>query len=488
MSGLISNKGARPYIYGLIALWVIGCLLQYIFCCKDSIKAIATTASSATMTTIAEKPATTTPSVAAVTMPAFELSDTDKQVLLSHKSNLTFAQDNMALNPVDDDIAQTLSQLTKHVAADKALSITGYYLASEQTPQGFDNMGLARADAVKQWLIQKDYAPQQIITAAEQKTSLVGKDNQHLIATDFSVVKAIVPVVEAQVESTPEPVDVVEPVAVEPVKTPVTKTIAMASSNPFKVTAEGLDLFGNDNFNFISGDAQPTHPIAENLDNNLSQLIDYLNAAPARQLTVTGRYHPDEHNGSAFPDLGLARANQVKEYLLLSGAHSQQITLASQAYPNAVANAQKHFAGMVNFDLLTLDNSSIQARSLTMQQLAKDIHTSPLTLYFDTGVSEIVLSTEQRDHLLKITQYLDFNVDAKAVVTGHTDNVGSRETNTRLGKERADFAAEYLSKNGLRRSQMLVDSKGPDQPIADNTSEDGRAKNRRVTITISEKN
>lgn len=515
MSGLLSNKGVRPYLYALIALWVIGCLLQYLFCCgaddtKVSSPVAATTAVTAdnevkplndtanttdevaTDHVVTDKvdEATNTDSLAeTVTLPTFELLDNDN-VVLSADGNLTFPERLAELNPVPDDVEKALSQLREQIPNDKALSITGYYLASETAPNGFENMGLARADAVKTWLTTQSYSPDHVITVAKQQTSLVGRDQQHLIATQFNVVDAPV---TTETTATPQVSQATASAATPTEPTSETTTLAApptptASNNPFHVAGEGIDISGEDNFNFISGDYSPLLPIAAALDGNITQVIDHLNADENRQLTIKGRYHPDEHNGSAFPDLGLARANQVKDYFILSGAKSQQITLASSPYPEAVPNSQKHYAGMIDYELTALDGEALQARSLTMQQLADDIRINPLTLYFDTGVSEIALDNAQRQHLLKIAQYLDFDQNAKAIVTGHTDNVGNRETNTQLGKERAEFAADYLSKNGLRRAQMTVDSKGPDQPIADNNSEEGRAKNRRVTITISENN
>ena len=79
-----------------------------------------------------------------------------------------------------------------------------------------------------------------------------------------------------------------------------------------------------------------------------------------------------------------------------------------------------------------------------------------------------------------------YKVDgASIMVTGHTDNQGSRDTNIKVGQERADFAKNYLIDNGISSSKISSTSLGPDQPIADNTTEEGRAENRRVVITIN---
>ncbi|MNU08809.1 putative lipoprotein YiaD precursor [compost metagenome] len=53
-----------------------------------------------------------------------------------------------------------------------------------------------------------------------------------------------------------------------------------------------------------------------------------------------------------------------------------------------------------------------------------------------------------------------------------------------LAQKRADFSKSYLSKNGIDNSQIETQSKGPDDPIGDNNTTDGKAANRRTVITI----
>ena len=82
------------------------------------------------------------------------------------------------------------------------------------------------------------------------------------------------------------------------------------------------------------------------------------------------------------------------------------------------------------------------------------------------------------DYLTKVDQ-------SHIVITGHTDNEGSRETNIKVGQGRADFAKNYLMDNGIPENKIISTSVGPGQPIADNTTEEGKAKNRRVVVTIN---
>jgi len=70
-------------------------------------------------------------------------------------------------------------------------------------------------------------------------------------------------------------------------------------------------------------------------------------------------------------------------------------------------------------------------------------------------------------------------------ISGHTDNVGTHEYNMKLSKRRAQAVRDYLISIGADASKMEVDGEGETQPVADNSTKEGRAKNRRVEIEVS---
>ena len=69
-------------------------------------------------------------------------------------------------------------------------------------------------------------------------------------------------------------------------------------------------------------------------------------------------------------------------------------------------------------------------------------------------------------------------------IAGNTDNVGSRDTNTRLSKARAEAVTSYLISRGFDREKFQVQGNGPDKPVASNETEEGRAKNRRTDFEV----
>lgn len=73
------------------------------------------------------------------------------------------------------------------------------------------------------------------------------------------------------------------------------------------------------------------------------------------------------------------------------------------------------------------------------------------------------------------------------VVLGYTDNVGTRENNMDLSQKRASAVRDYLASRGIPSDLLTAQGKGPDDPVSDNGSVDGRAANRRVEIVVKPK-
>ncbi len=74
--------------------------------------------------------------------------------------------------------------------------------------------------------------------------------------------------------------------------------------------------------------------------------------------------------------------------------------------------------------------------------------------------------------------------DKKVEVIGHTDNAGSRASNVPLSLARAEAVKVYLTGKGVRSDLIAVSGEGPDRPVADNRSAEGRARNRRIEFKV----
>ncbi|HEX2682687.1 MAG TPA: OmpA family protein, partial [Ferruginibacter sp.] len=69
---------------------------------------------------------------------------------------------------------------------------------------------------------------------------------------------------------------------------------------------------------------------------------------------------------------------------------------------------------------------------------------------------------------------------------GHTDNVGSDNLNQPLSEQRAKAARDYLIRKGLTENRVEAKGYGSSKPVADNNTEEGKRKNRRVEIVLGE--
>jgi OOP family OmpA-OmpF porin len=74
--------------------------------------------------------------------------------------------------------------------------------------------------------------------------------------------------------------------------------------------------------------------------------------------------------------------------------------------------------------------------------------------------------------------------DKKVQVIGHTDNAGSRAGNLSLSQARAEAVKTYVAARGINPDMIAVAGEGPDRPVADNRSPEGRARNRRIEFKI----
>jgi OOP family OmpA-OmpF porin len=69
-------------------------------------------------------------------------------------------------------------------------------------------------------------------------------------------------------------------------------------------------------------------------------------------------------------------------------------------------------------------------------------------------------------------------------VIGHTDSDGPHESNVALSRARAEAVRQYLIQRGLAVSAVLTQGLGPDRPVADNATPEGRARNRRIEFRV----
>ena len=103
-------------------------------------------------------------------------------------------------------------------------------------------------------------------------------------------------------------------------------------------------------------------------------------------------------------------------------------------------------------------------------------------LFFATNKTQILPESEQA--LDELSTFMSQHPALAIRITGHTDNVGSDQANQILSEGRANAVRDELIKRGVASDRIEAEGKGESEPIADNATEEGRAKNRRVEFTI----
>ncbi len=102
------------------------------------------------------------------------------------------------------------------------------------------------------------------------------------------------------------------------------------------------------------------------------------------------------------------------------------------------------------------------------------------------NASSIIPDTS-KDNLNELANYLNKNLEMRCELTGYTDNVGSKKYNQNLSEKRANAVMDYLIKKEIAWQRLKIAGFNFEDPIADNSAEQGRAANRRVEIVLFEK-
>ena len=116
-------------------------------------------------------------------------------------------------------------------------------------------------------------------------------------------------------------------------------------------------------------------------------------------------------------------------------------------------------------------------------EIIEKVNTAAKNIFFATGSAKLL--AKSFPSLKNVVKILADNPTYKIAIDGHTDITGTREKNMKLSEDRAASVKAYFVSQGVNESKMTVHGFGPDKPKADNKTPAGRAKNRRVEMTLS---
>jgi len=251
---------------------------------------------------------------------------------------------------------------------------------------------------------------------------------------------------------------------------PPAPPLVIADSPYLKLEAKGNFIFAKNEMVANKTDVYP----------ELDSLALYLTANPKKVLTITGQYDPEEKNTTTFPNLGLARANDIKNWLVSKRIPSANIFTRDQPKQNIVFD-DGSFKGGVSFSFAK--TSSFTDVDLANSQKFESIF-KPLDLYFPTASSAYIKTSQNQKFISEAKKYISENSDKKLIITGHTDNEDSAEWNLALSKKRANVVKNQLIALGLSSLRIVAFGKGETEPKASNDTPEGKRANRRVTIVV----
>jgi len=187
-----------------------------------------------------------------------------------------------------------------------------------------------------------------------------------------------------------------------------------------------------------------------------------------RALEIEGQYNDGETNTTSFADLGLARANQIKNRFA-SVLDGNKINLTSRKI-----NLRD---GMKDFPFIAANLKSVRS-SDTVREVGNSAR-----LLFPYNSSNLITDRDINDYLGEVADRVKGSKETVRLV-GHTDDRGSDESNKTLGLWRAERIRDILTRRGVPARQIRISSQGESDPAESNATEKGRQENRRVELSI----
>lgn len=198
----------------------------------------------------------------------------------------------------------------------------------------------------------------------------------------------------------------------------------------------------------------------------LDGVAAYLTEHPNQQLTITGKWLNEEEgvDSNPYENIGLARAAIMRDSLTYRGVDLSRLEIAHDRLPDDKEASILFFTQ--EKEEITFTNVNFSGDN------------------FDSGSAAFRPNADFVKYVDTLIIYMEANPEKQLALTGHTDNKGSEDLNRKLGMQRAESVKRYLVERGVRAT-ISTRSAGATEPVADNDTEEGRAKNRRFNLKIN---
>jgi len=148
-----------------------------------------------------------------------------------------------------------------------------------------------------------------------------------------------------------------------------------------------------------------------------------------------------------------------------------------------VARGYLLYLDMVDLTMLTYDE--VVVKNFLLERVEVGAKVILKNIYFEFGKS--TLKPESYTSLDNVVKLMESNETIRIEISGHTDNIGSLKANTKLSADRAKAVVDYLIGKGIAASRLESAGYAFSQPVAPNSTEEGRAQNRRVEFKVLSK-
>jgi len=138
------------------------------------------------------------------------------------------------------------------------------------------------------------------------------------------------------------------------------------------------------------------------------------------------------------------------------------------------------FWAIVTVVLLAMPQGALEQASSIEAEIHRTGSVPLYTVRFVDGTATLEVTSEAT--LAEVVKLMKDRTDWRFEVQGHTDNRGAKAASLSLSDERAKAVVAWLIRHGIDASRLAPKGYGDTAPLADNTTEDGRAKNRRVEL------
>lgn len=200
----------------------------------------------------------------------------------------------------------------------------------------------------------------------------------------------------------------------------------------------------------------------------------YLIKNKSINLFIVGNHLKQEIDQATGENLGQKRGEFLKNWLLNSEIPTERILIESQL-TEFDYDENNLFKGGISLYFKNIDSLKISNTTAIVTNK---------TLRFSFGNQSFRPTDELIDYVIELKSYLSQYPNKKIHIIGHTDSEGDETFNYNIGLKRAQFVKDFLISQQIETYKIVTESKGETEPIADNTSREGKSLNRRIELII----